>query len=63
MTVLSLASTGTVVSSPCKRSPASTCRRINSVSGARLAVQAPTQSARVDDVLGMKVAMSGLELG
>jgi hypothetical protein len=43
-----LASTGTVVSSAWIRSAARTWRRINSVGGARLAVQAPTQSARVD---------------
>src|SRR5258708_3824722 len=48
VTVLFLASTGTVVSSPWMRVAARTWRRISSTSGARVALHAPTQSARVD---------------
>src|SRR5690242_1998839 len=60
MTVLSLASTGTVVSSPCRRSAASTCRRISSMSGARLAAQAPTQGRHVelDALAGIGLALA-----
>src|SRR5258707_4587962 len=48
VTVLFLASTGTVVSSPWMRVAARTWRRISSTSGASVALHAPTQSARVD---------------
>src|SRR5207302_7645662 len=48
VTVLFLASTGTVVSSPWIRSAATTWRQISSTSGASVALQAPTQSANVD---------------
>jgi hypothetical protein len=48
MMVRPRASTGTVVSSPCSRAAASTWASISAISGARLAVQAPTQSAMVE---------------
>jgi hypothetical protein len=38
----------TVVSSPCSRAAPSTCSPISATSGARFAVQAPTQSASVE---------------
>src|SRR6516162_8647523 len=48
VTVLPLARTGTVLSSPCSRAAPSTWRRISSTSGASAAVHAPTQSAMVE---------------
>jgi hypothetical protein len=45
---LPLASTGTVVSSPCSRPAASTCRSSSAPSGASVAQAWPTWSARVD---------------
>ncbi len=53
MTVFGLASTGTVVSSPWMRPAASTCARISTTSGDRVAVQAPTQSASVETLRSM----------
>ena len=46
--VLPFASTGTVVSSPWMRVPASTCASTSATSGDNAAVQAPTQSAMVE---------------
>ena len=48
MMVLFLASTGTVVSSPCSRSAANTWASISVTRGERTVVQAPTQSASVE---------------
>src|SRR3954465_5313042 len=56
MTVLSLASTGTVVSAPCRLSAAITCASINATRGASAAVQPPTQSARVETLSSMPSA-------
>src|SRR4051794_13088708 len=50
--VLPLASTGTVVSSPCSRSAAKTCPSTRRNSGASTATHAPTWSAKVDRLSG-----------
>jgi hypothetical protein len=46
--VFPFANTGTVVSSPWRRSAASTCASISMMSGVSAVVQAPTQSASVE---------------
>ena len=51
--VLPLASTGTVVSSPWRRSAASTCALDQHHQGRSAAVQAPTQSASVETLRSM----------
>lgn len=48
MSVLPLAKTGTIVSSPCKRSATKTCASIRFSNDASTAQQAPTWSAKVD---------------
>ncbi len=53
MTVLSFAISGTVVSSPCRRSAARTCASISASSGVSVAAQVPTQSASVETLSSM----------
>ena len=53
LTVLPFARIGTVVSSPCRRSAASTWASISAWSGCSTVVQAPTWSASVDTLRSM----------